>query len=65
VSDARRIEGQDSLLTVRELAKYLAVHEKTIHRWRRSEALPCVVIGGRVRFVPRDVIRWLEARKEG
>ena len=65
MKDERSLEARGSLLTVHELAEYLGVHEKTILRWRRSQALPCVVIGGRLRFIPRDVLRWLEARKEG
>ena len=36
-----------------------------IHRWRRTLQLPCVLVGGRVRFFPSEVIRWVSARKEG
>jgi len=63
--DPRLLDSEQPLLTVRDLANYLGVHEKTVHRWRRSQGLPCVVLGGRLRFLPRDVLRWLEARKEG
>lgn len=52
------------LMTVAEVAAFLGVHVKTIHRWRRTLGLPCVLVGGRVRFFPSEVIRWVSARKE-
>jgi excisionase family DNA binding protein len=59
------MDDADRLWTVAEIARFLQVHPKTIHRWRRTQALPCVVIGSRVRFRPSDVTKWVSARKEG
>ena len=53
-----------AVLTSQELAAILQVHVKTVARWRRSQALPCVRLGGRIRFLGSDVLRWLSARKE-
>jgi excisionase family DNA binding protein len=52
------------LLTTKQLADYLAVHEKTIARWRRlTDPLPCVHVRSRVRFSLADVLAWV-ARTE-
>ena len=53
------------LLTVREVAEWLRVHEKTIYEWAERGKLPCFKIGNRLRFEASDVSRWLQARKEG
>ena len=55
----------DRLWTVRELARFLGLHEKTVYRLVRSGDLPCVRVRNRVRFHPTDVLRWVSARKEG
>jgi excisionase family DNA binding protein len=53
------------LWTVRQVAVFLHVHEKTLLRWVRSRGFPCVRVGTRLRFDPSDVLRWISARKEG
>ena len=53
------------LLTVREVAEWLRVHEKTIYEWSEKGKLPCFRVGNRLRFSRSDVGRWLQARKEG
>lgn len=55
----------ERLWTVRELARHLSVHEKTVYDWVARGTLPCVRLGHRLRFDPHDVLRWLSARKEG
>ena len=57
--------SDSALLNAEGVAAFLNVHVKTIHRWRRTLGLPCVLVGGRVRFFPSEVIRWVSARKEG
>jgi excisionase family DNA binding protein len=51
--------------TGEEIAQFLRVHVKTVERWRKQLGLPCLRIGGRVRYVLGDVTRWASARKEG
>lgn len=58
-------DAAGDLWNVARTAMFLGVHPKTVHRWRRSHGLPCVVIGSRVRFRPSDVTKWVSARKEG
>jgi excisionase family DNA binding protein len=53
------------LMTVEDVARFLGVHEKTIYDWAARGWLPCVRVGSRLRFDPRDVNRWVSARKEG
>jgi len=68
----RGLEGQlperlidERLLTTREVADFLGVHEKTVRRWQRAGGLPCVRQGRWIRYQPVDVLRWISARKEG
>lgn len=60
-----RTPALPKLLTVRELAQVLGIHEKTVYDWVAKGQLPCVRLGNRLRFLPSDVSRWLQARKEG
>ena len=55
----------EPLLTLHEVAALLRVHEKTVSGWVRRRRLPCIRLGGRLRFDQRDVLRWIAARKEG
>jgi len=57
--------GMPRLLTVRELATFLGLHEKTIYDWTARGELPCLRLGNRLRFEPNDVLRWLSAQKGG
>ena len=54
-----------ALLTVREVAGYLRVNERTVRRWIMREGLPCIHLGTRLRFSQRNVLRWVSAREEG
>ena len=53
------------LLTLREVADYLRVNERTVRRWVVEEGLPCIHLGTRLRFSQRNVLRWVSAREEG
>ena len=76
LSDTERPEGarrvnaseivvqHDSLATTPEIAQFLRVHTKTVERWRKRYGLPCLKIGGRIRYDLGDVTRWASARKE-
>jgi hypothetical protein len=59
------VRHHESLATGEEIAQFLRVHVKTVERWRKQLGLPCLRIGGRVRYVLGDVTRWASARKEG
>jgi hypothetical protein len=54
------------LLTAREAAVSLSVCEKTL--WSHTEprgTIPCVRIGARCLYDPRDLAAWIDARKKG
>lgn len=54
------------LLAAREAAAALSICEKTL--WSRTEprgTIPCVRIGARVLYDPRDLSAWIHARKKG
>ncbi|MFH1680232.1 MAG: helix-turn-helix domain-containing protein [Candidatus Eisenbacteria bacterium] len=57
--------GRPILLTVDEVAEWLKVSASTVYDWAARSRIPCVRLGGRLRFVEDDVLRWIEARKEG
>jgi excisionase family DNA binding protein len=51
--------------TGEEIADVLRVHVKTVERWRRRLGLPCLRLGGTIRYELSDVCDWASARKEG
>jgi excisionase family DNA binding protein len=53
------------LLTIREVAAFLKVNERTVRRLVVREGLPCIHLGTRLRFSQRNVLRWVSAREEG
>ena len=63
LSNARH--PMSSLMTVSEVAQFLGLHEKTVYEWAARGRLPCVRVGSSLRFDPRDIERWLSARKDG
>lgn len=54
----------ERLWTVRDVAQFLGVHEKTIYDWAARGDLPCFRLGNRLRFSPTELTRWVSARKE-
>lgn len=54
----------DGLLTVRQVAAYLGVSERTVRRLIATGQLRCIHIGRLTRIDPGDVSRWVSARKE-
>ncbi len=54
----------DRLWTVRDVAQFLGMHEKTVYEWASRGELPCFRIGNRLRFSPTELTRWVSARKE-
>ena len=56
---------ESRLLTVREVAVLLRLHEKTVYSMVARGELPSIRLGRRVRFSRDDIIRWLSARREG
>ena len=47
------------VLTVRELAGYLRVHQSTVYRLLREGKLPAFRIGSNWRFTREEIERWM------
>jgi excisionase family DNA binding protein len=54
----------EALLTVKEVAELLRIHQVTVYRMVRRRDLPSVRVGRELRFDPADLRRWIEAHKE-
>lgn len=52
-------------MTVREVAGYLNVDEKTIYRLAKRGELPGFKVAGTWRFKKDDIDQWIEERKRG
>lgn len=53
----------EKLLTLQEVAEHLRLSTRTVRRLVASGRMPCARLAGRLRFVPADVGRFVEARK--
>ena len=51
--------GQGDILTIRQLAEYLMVSEKTVYRMLDRNQLPAVRVGAQWRFRRLDIDHWL------
>jgi len=62
LGESRRADkGSSRLLTLKELAELLSVHECTIYRQVKAGRVPFVRVGGEYRFNPAEVIARLTA----
>lgn len=50
-------------MTVREVADYLNVNEKTVYRLAQRSELPGFKVAGAWRFKREDIDHWIEAQK--
>ena len=58
-------EGPEArAMTVRDVANYLNVNEKTVYRLAQQRALPGFKVAGAWRFQPADIDDWIEAQKK-
>jgi excisionase family DNA binding protein len=48
-----------------DVAEYLRIPVKTLYKWRlEKQGPPSARIGKHLRYVPEDVVAWVEARKQ-
>jgi excisionase family DNA binding protein len=52
-------------MTVRDVAGYLNVDEKTVYRLAQRRELPGFKVAGTWRFKRSDIDAWIEERKQG
>jgi len=55
---------RSALWTVRDLAEFLGVPMNTVYKWEsRGDGPPSYKVGKHRRYRERDVLAWLESRK--
>ena len=52
------------ILTIKEVAEYLKLAEKTAYRLAADGKLPGFKVGGSWRFKQEDIERWINERKK-
>ena len=55
----------DEILTLKEVAEYLKLAEKTAYRLAAEGKLPGFKVGGSWRFKETDIEQWIENQKKG
>ncbi len=53
----------DEILTLKEVADYLKLAEKTAYRLAAEGTLPGFKVGGSWRFKKEDILQWIEEQK--
>jgi excisionase family DNA binding protein len=53
----------DEILTIKEVAEYLKLAEKTAYRLAAEGKLPGFKVGGSWRFHSNDIKHWIEKQK--
>ncbi len=54
----------DEILTIKEVADYLKLTERTLYRLVQEGKIPGFKVGNSWRFKRVDIERWIEAQKE-
>lgn len=57
--------SEGGAMTVREVADYLNVNEKTVYRLAQRRELPGFKVAGAWRFQRKDIDAWIEVQKSG
>ena len=53
------------ILTIKEVAKYLQVTERTLYRLAQDGKIPAFKVGGSWRFRRADLDRWIKDQTSG
>jgi len=56
--------GDNGILTLREVADYLKVTERTIYRLAAAKKIPAFKVGGTWRFSRADIDHWIKQQSE-
>jgi excisionase family DNA binding protein len=52
------------LMTTREAAKYLGIHEMSVYRGVKRGVIPVIRVGGRLRFSKKVIVEVLGVREK-
>lgn len=55
--------GKDELITIKDVAEFLQIAEKTIYRMAADGKIPAFKVGGSWRFKRREIENWLESQR--
>lgn len=54
-----------SILTIKEVADYLKVNERTVYRLAGAKKIPAFKVGGNWRFQRSDIEQWIKSQTTG
>lgn len=54
---------KDELITIKEVADFLQIAEKTIYRMAAESKIPAFKVGGSWRFKRGEIEKWLESQR--
>ncbi len=57
--------AKNAIMTIGDVADYLKVTERTIHRQAGAKQIPAVKVGGSWRFSKADIDVWIKAQSCG
>lgn len=57
--------SEGEILTIKEVADYLKVTERTIYRLAGAKTIPAFKVGGTWRFSRRDIESWIKQQSAG
>jgi excisionase family DNA binding protein len=55
----------EEILTIREVAEFLKVTERTIYRLAADSQIPAFKVGGSWRFRKTELIQWMSEQSKG
>lgn len=58
------MKSQEPLMTTHDVAKLLSMSEAHVRRLVQKNRIPSVKIGGCRRFIYKDIMDWIESRKD-
>lgn len=55
-----KMSSKEAILTIKEVAEYLKVAEKTVYRLAGAKQIPAFKVGGSWRFSRADIDSWIK-----
>lgn len=52
----------EELLTIEEVSSWLKVSKNTVYKWVLDDRIPSVKIGGKRRFEPCEIRKWIKRK---
>ncbi len=59
----REIDMADQIMTVKEVAEYLKVNDRTIYRMASDGRIPAFKVGASWRFKAREINKWIDSER--